>query len=155
MQSTTMRRGKKPRARAPTRDRPPVFDRRRRKTRQFQMTGKDLGAYLRACRLRTGGPGHRHWSLRAVALRAEINHGLLSQIERGLRRPVAGDLLKLADVLGLDREELLVRAGYLPASALANRGAYRLNANERRLVGALRANPRLQSVVEALVAAFR
>jgi transcriptional regulator with XRE-family HTH domain len=145
---------KTPTGRAPIFDRPAVHDKRRRKTRQFQMSGKELGAYLRASRLSTGVQGSRHWSLRAVAKRAEINHGLLSQIERGKRRPVADDLLRLADVLHLDREELLVRAGYLPVSALANRNPDRLSSSERKVVEALRTNPRLHTVVETLVAAF-
>ncbi len=124
-----------------------------RKTVVFRSAGKSIGAYLRACRFRHGRNGKREWSLRSVAQRAEVNHGLLSQIETGKRRPVAGDLLQLADVLGEDREQLLVRAGYLPQSALANRGAFNLNAVERELIQRLRAHPRLVAPLLAMLKA--
>lgn len=116
---------------------------RTRKTLAFRPTAATLGQYLRACRMRGGRNGRGEWSLRSVAQRAEMNPSTLSQVETGKRRIVADDLLRLADVLGEDREELLVRAGYLPASALANRGRYQLNAAERQLIDRVRAHPPL------------
>jgi len=110
-----------------------------------------LGRHLRACRLRDGRNGRDEWSLRAVARRAEINPAILSQVETGQRRATADSLLRLADTLGEDREELLARAGYLPASALANRGQYHLTAAERLLIDQVRAHPRLLVPLNALL----
>jgi transcriptional regulator with XRE-family HTH domain len=114
-----------------------------------------LGQYLRACRFRVGRNGRGEWSLRHVAQQAEMSHTSLSQVETGKRRIVADDLLHLADVLGEDREELLVRAGYLPASALDNRGKYQLNAAERQLIDKLRAQPHLLGPLIALLSRLR
>jgi len=126
----------------------------RRKVRAFQASGKSFGAYIRSCRLREGRNGKREWSLRSVARRAEINPAVLSQIETGKRRAVAEDVLRLADVLGEDREGLLVRAGYLPESALANRGEFNLTAAEREIIKHLRANPHLVAPLQALLGAI-
>ncbi len=125
-----------------------------RKTHVSRNTAASLGAYLRACRMRKGRNGRGEWSLRSVAREAEMNHSILSQVETGKRRAVADDLLHLADVLGEDREELLVRAGYLPASALDNRGAFNLTAVERRLIEQVRAHPRLLEPLNALLSAM-
>ena len=91
--------------------------------------------------------------MRSVARRAEINHSLLSQSETGKRRLVADDLLRLADVLGEDREALLVRAGYLPAAGRAPQTADRLTAAERRWLAVLRTQPQLWPLLEALLPA--
>ena len=125
-----------------------------RKTHVSHGTATSLGAYLRACRMRHGRQGRGEWSLRSVAREAEMNHSILSQVENGKRRAVADDLLHLADVLGEDREELLVRAGYLPASALDNRGTFNLAAAERRLIEQVRAHPRLLEPLNALLSAI-
>jgi transcriptional regulator with XRE-family HTH domain len=92
--------------------------------------------------------------LRSVANAAEMSHTSLSQVETGKRRLVADDLLHLADVLGEDREELLVRAGYLPASALDNRGASPLSAGERQLIEMVRARPHLLEALQTVLSAI-
>lgn len=124
------------------------------KTYLFKSQKRSVGAILRAARTGAGRGGSGEWSLRAVALRTGVNVSLLSQIETGKRRPAADDLINLADALGLDREELLVRAGYLPESALGNRGAANLTARERALIQRLRKNARLRAVVEQLIELF-
>jgi len=121
-----------------------------RKTVALHANIASMGHYLRACRFRDGRGGRGEWSMRHVAQLAEMNHSILSQVERGKRRVVADDLLRLADVLGEDREALLVRAGYLPASALANRGQYQLTGAERQLIDIVRAQPRLLELLKAL-----
>lgn len=123
-----------------------------RKTQQFRVTGGPLGQFLRACRFRDGRHGRGHWSLRSVANAAEMSHTTLSHVETGKRRIVADDLLHLADVLGEDREELLVRAGYLPASALDNRAQGQLTPGERQLIDKLRAHPQLLGPLQAVLA---
>ena len=55
------------------------------------------------------------------------------------------------NVLGEDREELLVRAGYLPASALDNRGEFELTVAERELILRVRAHPRLLAPLNTLL----
>ena len=138
---------------------PPPRRRRRRsrghnhKTVLFHGNIAAIGQYLRACRLRPGRNGRGVWSLRSVANRAEINHSLLSQGETGKRRLVADDLLRLADVLGEDREALLVRAGYLPAASRAHPAIDRLTAAERQWLAALRTQPQLWPLLEALLPA--
>jgi transcriptional regulator with XRE-family HTH domain len=124
---------------------------RSRKTQVFHANIAAVGQHLRACRFRHGRNGRGEWSLRCVAQHAEMSHSILSQVETGKRRIVADDLLRLADVLGEDREELLVRAGYLPASALDNRGKYNLTAAERQLIDAIRAQPHLLDLLKALL----
>jgi transcriptional regulator with XRE-family HTH domain len=122
----------------------------RRKVRAFAASGKSFGAYLRQCRFRNGRHGNRFWSLRSVARRAEISPAVLSQVETGKRRAVADDVLRLAAVLNESREELLVRAGYLPSSALVNRGGLALTTSERRIIIALRSHPQLLAPLIAL-----
>ncbi len=130
---------------------------RRGRSRKTQLLHSNIGAlgrYLRACRFRDGRNGRGEWSLRSVAQQAEMSHTTLSQVETGKRRMVADDLLHLADVLGEDREELLVRAGYLPASALENRGNYELTAAERHLIDLVRARPRVLGPLNSLLSAL-
>ena len=124
---------------------------RTRKTQQYRAAATAIGQHLRACRFRDHRNGRGDWSLRSVANAAAISHTTLSQVETGKRRIVADDLLRLADVLGEDREALLVRAGYLPASALANRGQYQLTALERQLLDRLRARPALLPALQSLL----
>jgi transcriptional regulator with XRE-family HTH domain len=137
---------------------PPAPARRRyhrgqcRKTAQLRDKVAVVGQYLRACRLRQGRNGRGRWSLRSVANAAEMSHTTLCQVETGKRRAVADDLLRLADVLEEDREELLVKAGYLPPSALANRAPDGLTAAERRIVDVLRARPQLAAPLSTLLA---
>jgi transcriptional regulator with XRE-family HTH domain len=125
-----------------------------RKTQQFRVTAGTLGQYLRSCRFRDGRHGRGDWSLRSVANAAEMSHTSLSHVETGKRRIVADDLLHLADVLGEDREELLVRAGYLPASALDNRGASPLSAGERQLIEKVRARPHLLEALQVILSSI-
>jgi transcriptional regulator with XRE-family HTH domain len=128
---------------------------RSRKTQLLHTHVARVGHHLRACRFRSGRNGRGEWSLRSVAQRAEMSHTSLSQVETGKRRVVADDLLHLADVLGEDREELLVRAGYLPASALDNRGKYQLSAAERHLIDLVRARPHLLDPLTTVLSHLR
>ena len=66
-----------------------------------------LGAYIRSQRQ------HARLSLRELARRAGVSNPYLSQLERGLRRPSAEMLQRLAAALELSAETLYVRAGLL------------------------------------------
>lgn len=68
---------------------------------------RDLGAFIREQR------NTAQLSLRALAERAGISNPYLSQIERGLRRPSADILQRVADALRISAESLYVRAGIL------------------------------------------
>ena len=66
-----------------------------------------LGAYIRAQR------EHSRISLRELARRADVSNPYLSQLERGLRRPSAEILQRLARALEVSSETLYVRAGLI------------------------------------------
>jgi transcriptional regulator with XRE-family HTH domain len=68
---------------------------------------RDLGAFIREQRVSA------QLSLRALASRAGISNPYLSQIERGLRRPSADILQRVADALRISAESLYVQAGML------------------------------------------
>jgi transcriptional regulator with XRE-family HTH domain len=68
---------------------------------------RDLGAFIREQR-RIG-----RLSLRKLSERAGISNPYLSQIERGLRKPSAEILQRLARALEISSETLYVRAGIL------------------------------------------
>ena len=68
---------------------------------------RDLGAYIREQR-RLGSV-----SLRNLSERAGISNPYLSQIERGLRKPSAEIIQRLARALEVSSETLYVRAGIL------------------------------------------
>ncbi|HKH03799.1 MAG TPA: helix-turn-helix transcriptional regulator [Acidimicrobiales bacterium] len=68
---------------------------------------RDLGAYIREQR-RLGS-----LSLRNVSERAGISNPYLSQIERGLRKPSAEIIQRIARALEISSETLYVRAGIL------------------------------------------
>lgn len=68
---------------------------------------RDLGAFIRDQRRSA------QLSLRALAERAGISNPYLSQIERGLRRPSADILQRVADALRISAESLYVQAGML------------------------------------------
>lgn len=68
---------------------------------------RDLGAFIREQRVAA------QLSLRALASRAGISNPYLSQIERGLRRPSADILQRVADALRISAESLYVQAGML------------------------------------------
>lgn len=68
---------------------------------------RDLGAFIREQRTSA------ELSLRTLAERAGISNPYLSQIERGLRRPSADILQRVADALRISAETLYVQAGML------------------------------------------
>lgn len=70
----------------------------------------ELGAFIRDQRRAAGS-----MSLRKLSDLADISNPYLSQIERGLRKPSAEILQKIAKALDLSAETLYVRAGILDA----------------------------------------
>lgn len=68
---------------------------------------RNLGAFIREQRTAA------QLSLRTLASRAGISNPYLSQIERGLRRPSADILQRVADALRISAESLYVQAGML------------------------------------------
>ena len=66
-----------------------------------------LGAYIREQR------NAAQISLRQLAKAADISNPYLSQVERGLRRPSAEILARIAEGLRISAETLYVRAGIL------------------------------------------
>jgi transcriptional regulator with XRE-family HTH domain len=68
---------------------------------------RDLGAFIRE--QRKGA----QMSLRNLALQAGVSNPYLSQIERGLRKPSAEILQRVAGALRISAETLYVRAGIL------------------------------------------
>ena len=68
---------------------------------------RDVGAFIREQRKTA------QMSLRSLAARAGISNPYLSQIERGLRRPSADILQRVADALRISAETLYVQAGIL------------------------------------------
>jgi transcriptional regulator with XRE-family HTH domain len=68
---------------------------------------RDVGAFIREQRTAA------QLSLRTLATRAGISNPYLSQIERGLRRPSADILQRVADALRISAETLYVQAGML------------------------------------------
>src|SRR6187402_3782643 len=70
-----------------------------------------LGAYIREQR------NAAQISLRQLAKAADISNPYLSQVERGLRRPSAEILSRIAEGLRISAETLYVRAGILEERA--------------------------------------
>lgn len=68
----------------------------------------ELGTFIRDQRRAAGS-----MSLRKLSELADISNPYLSQIERGLRKPSAEILQKIAKALDLSAETLYVRAGIL------------------------------------------
>ena len=68
---------------------------------------RDLGAFIREQRT------DARLSLRRLADLAEVSNPYLSQIERGLRKPSAEILQRVAEALRISAETLYVRAGIL------------------------------------------
>jgi transcriptional regulator with XRE-family HTH domain len=68
---------------------------------------RNLGAFIREQRTAA------QLSLRTLASRAGISNPYLSQIERGLRRPSADILQRVADALRISAESLYVQADML------------------------------------------
>jgi transcriptional regulator with XRE-family HTH domain len=83
--------------------------------RHNDVVAKHIGEYLaeqrRAAQL----------SLRQLAREAGVSNPYLSQIERGLRRPSADVLQRLASALQISSEALYVRAGLLDDASEASR----------------------------------
>lgn len=78
---------------------------------------RDLGSFIREQRTEA------RLSLRRLADLAEVSNPYLSQIERGLRKPSAEILQRVAAALRISAETLYVRAGILdePTDDLADR----------------------------------
>ena len=78
---------------------------------------RELGAYIREQRTEA------RLSLRRLADLAQVSNPYLSQIERGLRRPSADILQRVAEALRISAETLYVKAGILdePDDDLADR----------------------------------
>ena len=55
----------------------------------------------------------RDWRQSNLVKKGKINSGLLSQIMKGLRQPGPGTLMKIADALGIPREVVFGKFGYL------------------------------------------
>ncbi len=70
-----------------------------------------LGAFIREQR------DQAHMSLRQLAQAAEVSNPYLSQVERGLRRPSAEILNRIAQGLRISAETLYVKAGILDERA--------------------------------------
>ncbi|HVM19621.1 MAG TPA: helix-turn-helix transcriptional regulator [Egibacteraceae bacterium] len=68
---------------------------------------RDLGAFIREQRKQA------QMSLRHLATQAGVSNPYLSQIERGLRRPSADILQRVAAALRISAETLYVKAGIL------------------------------------------
>ncbi len=71
------------------------------------MKVRDLGGFIREQRT------HARLSLRKLAKAAGVSNPYLSQIERGLRRPSAVMLQRIAKALQISAETLYVQAGIL------------------------------------------
>jgi len=69
---------------------------------------RQLGERLRAERLSRG------WSLADLAGRLHVSKGYLSRVECGKARPALTMIARLGRLLGIETEELLIRAGFLP-----------------------------------------
>lgn len=104
-----------------------------------------LGSKLRTLREREG------WSLREVATKAGVNHGYLSQLERGdVAAPTPAMLHKLAEGYGQPFIVLMRWAGYLE-------GEPGLTTNQARALSYLGGNPSNEEVaaVKAVLEAIR
>lgn len=70
---------------------------------------RELGSFIREQR------GSAEMSLRGLASKAGVSNPYLSQIERGLRKPSADILQRVAEALRISAETLYVKAGFLDA----------------------------------------
>jgi transcriptional regulator with XRE-family HTH domain len=73
---------------------------------------RELGGYIRQQR------SESRLSLRRLSQQAGISNPYLSQIERGLRKPSAEILQRIARALHISAESLYVRAGILDETSL-------------------------------------
>lgn len=76
-------------------------------SREILDSVRDVGGFIRTQRQ------NAEMSLRSLAERAGISNPYLSQVERGLRRPSAAILARIADELSISAESLLTKAGIL------------------------------------------
>lgn len=76
---------------------------------ELEQRWNDLGEFIREQR------STAELSLRKLADRAGVSNPYLSQVERGLRRPSAEILQRIAKALEISSETLYVRAGILDA----------------------------------------
>lgn len=114
----------------------------------------DLGAFLREQR------ENAQLSLRQAAALAGVSNPYLSQIERGLRRPSAQILQRLAKSLQLSAEQVYVQAGLLEAPGAVDADtptpASDVQHAERALRDVLREDPLLTAVQRrALLEVYR
>ncbi len=72
-----------------------------------KIDASKLGEYIREQR------GSAQISMRQLAKAADVSNPYLSQVERGLRRPSAEILARIASGLRISAETLYVRAGFL------------------------------------------
>jgi len=94
---------------------------------------RELGEYIRTQRRQA------QLSVRKLADLAGVSNTYMSQIERGLKRPSAGILQKLARTLEVSAESLYVQAGILdserePDLVTAIRAQSGLSADQRRVL---------------------
>lgn len=94
------------RARTPEHDRPRSLGR----VSEIEQRLADLGTFIAEQRQ------NAQLSLRKLSERAGISNPYLSQVERGLRKPSADILQRLAKALEISAESLYVRAGILDES---------------------------------------
>jgi transcriptional regulator with XRE-family HTH domain len=74
---------------------------------ELEQRWNDLGSFIREQRRQA------ELSVRKLSERAGVSNPYLSQVERGLRRPSAEILQRLAKALEISAESLYVRAGIL------------------------------------------
>lgn len=104
-----------------------------------KMKLAELGSFIRDQRRAAGS-----MSLRKLSELADISNPYLSQIERGLRKPSAEILQKIAKALDLSAETLYVRAGILEADP------------EHDLVSDILQDPRLsEAQKQSLISTYR
>lgn len=77
--------------------------------RRFDVSG--IGGYIREQR------SAAKLSLRQLAAAADVSNPYLSQIERGLRKPSADILYRIAQALRISAETLYIQAGILDADS--------------------------------------
>ncbi|MBI1176399.1 helix-turn-helix domain-containing protein [bacterium] len=53
----------------------------------------------------------RGFSMNGVAQRAGLSHSIVSLVERDLRNPTLDTLLRIAEAIGVDLGEVIIRAG--------------------------------------------
>ena len=80
----------------------------------------------------------REWRQATLAKKGKINTGLLAQIMNRLRKPGPSTLIKIADALGIPREVVFQKFGYMATP----------NTEQERLLEQLQFNARKLSLAE-------